>query len=579
MDFTFLNNLPKKRISRPHRQMVREITMAVAINLFLSLIVLLSLLPASYGSSTRIASVVIEENEYVIKEGVVKGWIAKGNFTDYIQEHGWSYLTVDTSGDYNDLQQAYAAGFVEGNLTAKYITMMWNNVLADYCKTRTKKCIAVNNFLAKNSLWMVNKMQSFKSSIYWHQVQLIIQQLIGMEAAYYNNTGVPSNNMKVNSFGLLLLQAKFELEDIEAILGFPPDEEKHPLGSGSCSALIKLLPNNTDLFVAHDTWTHYSEMLRVIKKYSLAYSQSPTSKYQISGNEIAFTSYPGVLFSGDDFYVTRGKLVVMETTIGNENTDLWKFSSPMALQTWIRTLVALRLAENGFDWVQIFRENNMGTYNNQWMVIDYNKFTPGESPRDGLFVLAEQLPGFIRANDMTSEDFLEKNSYWASYNIPYFKDIYNMSGAQASFEQYGDIFSYENCPRAKMFRRNHTDAIDTDSVMKLMRYNDFQNDSLGACNCTPPYSGELGISARSDLNPADGAYYLPMLGHRCHGGTDAKVISSSMVDDLSFLAVSGPTWDQQVPFQWSKSDFDLEFSHEGMPDRFAFDPVNVNWND
>lgn len=82
----------------------------------------------------------------------------------------WSYLTVDTSGDYNDLQQAYAAGFVEGNLTAKYITMMWNNVLADYCKTRTKKCVAVNNFLAKNSLWMVNKMQSFKSSIYWHQV-------------------------------------------------------------------------------------------------------------------------------------------------------------------------------------------------------------------------------------------------------------------------------------------------------------------------------------------------------------------------------------------------------------------------
>lgn len=58
-----------------------------------------------------------------------------------------------------------------------------------------------------------------------------------------------------------------------------------------------------------------------------------------------------------------------------------------------------------------------------------------------------------------------------------------------------------------------------------------------------------------------------------------QVISSSMVDDLSFLAVSGPTWDQQVPFQWSKSDFDLEFSHEGMPDRFAFDPVNVNWND
>lgn len=552
--------------------------MARVINTISFCIFLLSLPSLSLScDGTRIASVVIENNEYVIKEGVVKGWVATGNFTDHIQETGWSYLTIDTSSDYSDLQQAFAAGFLEGNLTAKYIRMMWKNVLGDYCQKRSDKCAAVNNFLTKNSLWMVNSYSSFKSA-YWHQVQLIIQQLIGLEVAYYNSTAPLNKEMKLASFGLLLLQAKEELEDIESILGFTPDNRRHPLGTGSCSAFIKLLTNNSDLFVAHSTWSVYNEMLRVIKKYNLAYNLSPSSNVKIPGREVSFTSYPGILHSVDDFYVTKGNLVVMETTIGNLNPSMWKYSSSSSLLTWIRTLVSLRLANDGFDWVELFRQNNMGTYNNQWMVIDYNKFTPGEKPKDGLFILVEQLPGYIAANDMTSERYLEENSYWASYNIPYFSNVYNLSGTEAAFQEYGDIFSYTSCPRAKIFKRNQTQVVDTNTLMKLMRYNNFQTDPLAACNCTPPYSGELAISARSDLNPANGSYYLSMLGHRCHGGIDAKVISSSMVQDLSFIAVSGPTWDQQVPFQWSKSDFDETFSHEGLPDKYDFEPVTVEWS-
>ena len=57
----------------------------------------------------------------------------------------------------------------------------------------------------------------------------------------------------------------------------------------------------------------------------------------------------------------------------------------------------------------------------------------------------------------------------------------------------------------------------------LCRYNDFKHDPLSHCNCTPPYSGENAISARSDLNPVSGKYPFSALGHRCHGGTDMKV--------------------------------------------------------
>ena len=58
----------------------------------------------------------------------------------------------------------------------------------------------------------------------------------------------------------------------------------------------------------------------------------------------------------------------------------------------------------------------------------------------------------------------------------------------------------------------------------LFRYNKYKTDPLSKCQgCNPPYSAENAISARSDLNPADGKYPISALGHRRHGGTDCKV--------------------------------------------------------
>lgn len=41
------------------------------------------------------------------------------------------------------------------------------------------------------------------------------------------------------------------------------------VGQGSCSALIKLLPDDKDLYISHATWYSYSTMLRVYKLYDL----------------------------------------------------------------------------------------------------------------------------------------------------------------------------------------------------------------------------------------------------------------------------------------------------------------------
>jgi hypothetical protein len=50
---------------------------------------------------------------------------------------------------------------------------------------------------------------------------------------------------------------------------------------------------------------------------------------------------------------------------------------------------------SGKQWSKLFAKRNSGTYNNQWMVLDYKKFVPGKDLSDvkGLLWVLEQLPG------------------------------------------------------------------------------------------------------------------------------------------------------------------------------------------
>lgn len=190
--------------------------------------------------------------------------------------------------------------------------------------------------------------------------------------------------------------------------------------------------------------------------------------------------------------------------------------------------------------------------------------------------VSEQLPGLVVSNDMSHQ--LQATGYWASYNVPAFPEVFNASGLPALVEKYGDWFSYDKTPRALIFARDQGKVKDLGSMVKLMRYNDFKNDPLSKCECDPPFSGENGISARSDLNPKNGTYPFQALGQRSHAGTDMKVTSLAMFGQKEYLAVSSPTYDQQPVFQWSKSDFAADTPHYGHPDVFKFPLVQRSWS-
>ena len=49
-----------------------------------------------------------------------------------------------------------------------------------------------------------------------------------------------------------------------------------------------------------------------------------------------------------------------------------------------------------------------------------------------------------------------------------------------------------------------------------------------------------------------------------------------MFKNLEFIAVSGPTYDQQPPFQWSKADFADACPHVGQPDIFKFETIHYD---
>ncbi|XP_070572931.1 putative phospholipase B-like 2 [Ptychodera flava] len=538
-----------------------------------ALLVLVSLCRAPPPPQKQaVASVTFDEKTktFVIVDVYDKSATAFATFTDDIQNSGWAHLNLTTNPKYDDSVQAYAAGLIEGYLSSTLIYYHWVNTVYEFCVQPSEYCTKLKKYLQANLQWMTQQIKENPNDDYWHQVNLTLIQLMGIEDGFHNSIKEP--RIDVEPFGFLLLQIDGDLEDLESAL--TNGKLKRPLGSGSCSALIKLLPGNSDLYVSHVTWSPYQSMLRVMKKYDFGYHQSDGSL--MPGRTSSFSSNPGRVFSGDDFYIIESGLVTLETTNGNSNPALWKYVQPEGqLLEWLRNIIANRLAKDAMMWADIFRKYNSGTYNNQWMVVDYNRFVPHQTPKTGLLVILEQLPGLVVAEDKT--DVLTGQSYWPSYNVPYFKEIFNASGLPAKVAKYGDWFTYEKTPRALMFLRNQSQVTDMKSMIKLMRYNDFQHDELSKCNCTPPYSGENAISARSDLNPANGTYPFSTLGNRSHGGTDMKVTNMAMHKDFSMIAICGPTHDQQPVFQWSTSGFNNQ-SHLGQPDRFDFEQVLVKWN-
>lgn len=502
--------------------------------------------------------------------------VAWASFQDDIQNTGWGYLEIESNFNVTDDVQAYAAGALEAHLTRQLMENQWENMFAHYCDNQTEFCAKLNGFLQKNLDYSRRQEAQLRNTDpYWNMVHLQMRQLLGLSDAFENATLDTSHDL-VNITRAFMFSLVGDFLDLEPALRRTSDQRSLSQAP-ACSALVKIVGENDDIYIAHDAWFLYRSMLRIQKKYVFPWHYKPSVTGPdgvIPGQTITMSSYAGKLVSLDDFYLTSTGLVITETSIENSNPDLYLLLRPDAAPfTWVRAMVANRLATTGSEWVTIFGQKNSGTYNNQWMVLDYKLFTPG-SPivNDTLWIL-EQMPGITRQKDVS--DVLRKNEYWPSYNVAYFEDIFNISCQPELVEKYGDYYSYERAPRANIFRRDHVKVHDMDSMMALMRYNDYTHDPLSRCNCTPPYNAVYAISSRYDLLDPHGKYDVPNMYPRSVGGIDMKLTNYTLFKSLEFIGISGPTWGTQPVFEWSTSGF--KDSHVGHPDKWQFGPVHHQW--
>jgi hypothetical protein len=266
-------------------------------------------------------------------DGPLAAW---GTFADTIATNGWSTLEVFSNGSLPDLQQARAAGFLEGGATQTRIYEFAHNVHGGTSRWSAE----LTAFVHANRDWMAATALERAAEPYWWGVLTQLEQWEGLYAGY--NATAPAGQAldRDTLYASTLigdmddLCVVFGCTDRHAPPGTPPVKTRYGSG-GHCSVLIKPLgpPGApTDFIMGHTTWGVYETMTRVWKRYTLPLHTSIAQGAPlVPAITMSFPSYAGALFSFDDMYVTSSGLFITETTIVNNNNTLWASVTPQTV--------------------------------------------------------------------------------------------------------------------------------------------------------------------------------------------------------------------------------------------------------
>eukprot|EP00340_Litonotus_pictus_P012347 CAMPEP_0170539648 /NCGR_PEP_ID=MMETSP0209-20121228/104079_1 /TAXON_ID=665100 ORGANISM="Litonotus pictus, Strain P1" /NCGR_SAMPLE_ID=MMETSP0209 /ASSEMBLY_ACC=CAM_ASM_000301 /LENGTH=240 /DNA_ID=CAMNT_0010841663 /DNA_START=337 /DNA_END=1056 /DNA_ORIENTATION=- len=230
------------------------------------------------------------------------------------------------------------------------------------------------------------------------------------------------------------------------------------------------------------------------------------------------------------------------------------------------------ISEDGVEWYKNYKHYSSHMYVTQWTIVDYKvldrinldlkegRFEKNslKKEHEGLVVMVEEVPGSIKGTDLTK--FVFDNEQFGSFNMSYFPDhqkilneqfgSFNMSYFPEhqkilginSIQSELDIYSKEHNPRYYLFNQLAPLIVDVESFSKVILYNGY-NNSNSEVKDDPSYDDPSnGISSRDDL--------LSMPSY--HGGVDFKIVDRDLVNNLSFYAYGGPTYNEKFikPFNW-----------------------------
>jgi len=495
---------------------------------------------------------------------------AWGSYTDMDgTASGFGQLTITTGATFPDAVQTGAAGFLEGALTAERISSHWINVgawIRSQFKSGTVPA-SFQTFFETQDAWSRANVKANATSPIWRATGLITAQFDGLVAGYAAvapGKGLPA----LTAYEFQQMGGIGDLLDLIPALS-PTDSWDWTAMSDAalmarvrktthCSALVKVNGDLTELYFSHVAWFIYTSMTRIFKHYNFN-----VDKAVFAGQQMSFSSYPAYLSSLDDYYsVWSSGINVLETTNSIFNMSLYKLVKPQSLLAWHRVRNANLLARTGPEWASVFSYANSGTYNNQYMAVNVGAFVPGGALPADLLTVVEQIPGLVVSGDATQE--LERG-HFPSYNVPYFKEIYDQSGyketvaaRRAAGEPLGELsgLDYQLAPRAKIFRRDNYKAnAGFDGFLGIMRYNDYKVD---------PYSDGSpwnAICSRGDLAGSP------------DGCLDGKAGTAADWAARKSWAINGPTTGDVPPggtlppFSWSAYN---STSHVGLFETYDF---------
>uniref|UniRef100_A0A7S1LTH2 Phospholipase B-like n=1 Tax=Neobodo designis TaxID=312471 RepID=A0A7S1LTH2_NEODS len=494
---------------------------------------------------------------------------------------GWDFLSVRSLVG---IDAYYVAGYAEGFVTYKNIYNAWYNtveekqriVLRPQAPNATSKAneTCISDYVNTQIAFLRNHE---KTTPFGRQLANLWRQMEGMADGWragYEAAGKPrSIHTELNFTSIYLLNYLPEFTSVKHKCTMPNHTAVEPRATPQnlgdhCSVLYKVSGN--DVIFGHTTWFTYESMTRSYKTY------------HFPGGEIAsirVSSYPGVVGSTDDWFLTGAGLAVTETTLGNMNETSSKMIRPESTPLFMRSVIASYLATTPAEWVALFKRENSGQCNNQWQVLQthwaYSDLNASRPMRNGTFWVAEQSLQEVIAADQTA--LLAKQKYWASYNVPFYPQIVKNLN-----------FTLPDV-RGRMFERQQGNVTNVTGMYYMLRYNNYEHDKIstqpecrtpwtpnGTIQCPPDYqqNPNFAIAARGDLQGPD--------GFALYGATDVKVSTArvSATGKYKTIAQVGPTTIQQKPFVLSHyvaaNPEAATVKWRGLPNTVEWDPVELD---
>jgi hypothetical protein len=212
-------------------------------------------------------------------------WTARAVYNETVAATGWGSLTVSTNAQAPDDDQAFAAGFAESAVTWQRTLDHHRTFMQATLQNDSHAHAVAVDFVTKNDEYVRQQLASPPGGAlraeWWQQLGLLWAQLDGLVAGHAAHATAPLARLD-----FLLLNAVVDLSSVihKPFLEWTRERAAtYTRQTTHCSAIVKLLPDYSDLLTAHNTWTAYYMMLRVAKQYELPFRRVAATSFVTSG--------------------------------------------------------------------------------------------------------------------------------------------------------------------------------------------------------------------------------------------------------------------------------------------------------